>query len=115
MRISPAPTHQVPVPAQQCLGPDEEPGALGLGQQAAESGEQGPVSRTKRRSGDLPAKNRNLVTQHDDLDCQIGGAASPQSQEFEHPGEGDIEEGQGHRPPSLPRRRYRNSLAQGGG
>ena len=54
------------------------------------------------------------MTEDDDLDGQIGGVTSPQSQEFEHPDEGDIEEGQGHRPPSLARRRCRNSPAQGG-
>ena len=53
------------------------------------------------------------MTEDDDFDGQIGGFTAPQSQEFEHEDEADIEEGQGHRPPSLGRRRYRNSPAQG--
>lgn len=86
---------------------------LGPRQKAAQSGEQGPVSRSKRRPSDLPTKDSNLVTKDDDLDCQIGGVTALQSQEFEHPDEGGIEEGQGHHPPSLAWRRYRNSPAQG--
>jgi hypothetical protein len=53
------------------------------------------------------------VTEDDDLDCEIGGVTTPQSQEFEHPDEGDIEERQGHHPPSLARRACLNSPTQG--
>jgi len=101
------------MPAKQRFRLDEEPVALGPRQQAAQRGEQGPVSGSRRRSGDLLAKDRNLVTEDDDLNGQIGGVIAPQSQEFEHPDEGDIEKGQGHRPPSLARRRCRNSPVQG--
>ncbi len=113
MGICPTPSHQVPVPAHQSVGLDEEPPALGPGQQAAQPREQGPISRSKRRPGDLSAKDCNFVAKDDDFDCQIRGVSAPQSKEVEHPEEGDIEKGHGHRPPSLARRRSRNSPAQG--
>jgi len=68
------------MPAKQRFRLDERPVALGPRQQAAQRGEQSPVSRSKRRPRDLSAKDRNLVTEDDDLDCQIGGVTAPQSQ-----------------------------------
>ena len=63
------------MPAKQRFRLNEEPIALGPRQQAAQSGKQGPVSRSKRRPGHLPTKDRNLVTEDDDLDSKIGGVA----------------------------------------
>ena len=89
------------MPAQQRLGLDKEPLALGP-RQTAQPGEQRTICRSKRRPGDLPTKDRNLVTEDDDLDGQMGGVTPSKSQEFEHPDEADIEEGQAivhrHRP-----------------
>lgn len=87
MRIGPAPTHQVSVPTEQRLGPDEESDALGPRQQAAQSGKQGPISRSKRRPGDLTTRDRNLVTEDDDLDGQISSVAPLQTQKLKHPNE----------------------------
>jgi len=80
------------MPAKQRFRLDEEPVALGPRQQAAQFGEQSPISRSKSRPGDLLAKDSNLVAEDDDFDRQISGVTAPQSQEFEHPEEGDIKE-----------------------
>ncbi len=58
---------------------DKESAPLGPQQETAQSGEQCPVSGSKRRPGDLSASDRNLVTMDDDLDREIGGVAAPQS------------------------------------
>jgi hypothetical protein len=92
--------HQVPVPAQHCLRLDEKPVTLGPRQQAGQPGEQGSIGCLERWPGDLSTKNGDLVAENDDLDGQIGCVPSLQPQQLEHPNEAEVEERQGHRPPS---------------
>ena len=53
-----------------------------------------------------------IVTEDDDLDCQIRGIVTFQLQEFEHSEEGEVEDGQSHHPPSPVRNHRRNSLLE---
>jgi len=92
--------HQVPVPAQQCLGLDEESVALRPRQQAAQSCEQGPVSRSKRRPGDLPAKDRYFVSENDDFDGEFFVGTLEKPEQLERSDERKVEEGQSHGPVS---------------
>ena len=71
--------------------------ARGLG----DACEQGSIGCLGRWPGDLSTKNGDLVAENDDLDGQIGCVPSLQPQQLEHPDEQEVEEGQGHRPPSL--------------
>ena len=88
------------MPPQEGLGLDEEPLTLGYRQETSQPCEQGTIGCLERWSGDLSTKNGNLVAENDDLDGQIGCVPSLQPQQLENPNEADIEEGQGHRPPS---------------
>jgi len=76
VRIGPASAHQIPVPPQQRLGLDEEPALPGPGRQAAQPGKKGPIGRSEHRASDLPAKDRDLVTEDDDLNSEIGGVTA---------------------------------------
>jgi hypothetical protein len=60
-RIGPHPFDQLPVPAQQRLGPDEEGGPVGPGKDAADGGEQRPVGGLELGSWSLAAEDGELV------------------------------------------------------
>jgi hypothetical protein len=52
------------MPAQQGLGPDEEPPPASATEESAQSGEQRPVTWSQRRAG-------HLVAEHHDVDRQF--------------------------------------------
>ena len=60
-RIGPHPFDQLPVPAQQRLGPDEEGRPVGPGKDAADGGEQRPVGGLELGSWSLAAEDGELV------------------------------------------------------
>jgi hypothetical protein len=71
VRVSPATPHQVPVPSQEGLGPDEGASPPGSRQEPAEPGQDCSVRWPQRGAGDLAAQDGNLVAEHDDLDNRV--------------------------------------------
>ncbi len=76
--VRPAPGHQATMPAQQGLGPDDEAGPASPREQARGRGEKDPVGIGQFGPGHLPAQDRELMTQHDDL--KIRRAIRPKGQ-----------------------------------
>src|SRR6266496_1699263 len=66
-RVRPVSSDQLPVPAQQRLGPHHERLPRATRQHAAQRREQQPVTRRVQRPSNLPPQDRQLVTQHQDL------------------------------------------------
>ncbi len=71
VRIDPFPSDQVPVPAEQGLGLDEEPPATAPIKEPTQPGEQSPIGRPEGRSDHLATEHGNLMTEHDEFDGQI--------------------------------------------
>jgi hypothetical protein len=115
MAIGPAAPHQVPMPTKQCLGLDEEPLTFGSRQETTQPGEQGTICGSKLWPRHLPAKDGDLVAEDDDLDCQVSGVAPLQTEQLEHPNEGEIKEGQGHCSPSSLKTLEGNTLVRAHG
>jgi len=74
-RVGPRAGHEVPVPAQQRLRPDEETGPAGSWQDAADGSEQGPVGGFELDSWSVAAEDRELVAQDQDLEI-LGSVAT---------------------------------------
>ena len=68
VRIRPAASDQAPVPAQQRLWPNREPAPGAARRDPAERRQHEPVSRLESRPSDLPAQDRQLVPEHEDLE-----------------------------------------------
>jgi hypothetical protein len=66
--IGPASGHEPTVPGDEGRRCDGERFPAGPGQEAAEGGEQRPVSRFEPRTSDLPAEDRHLVAQSEHVD-----------------------------------------------
>jgi hypothetical protein len=79
-RLRPLATDQRPVPTQKRLGRHEKPTPTPVREQASERAEEGAIRRPQRRPGRLPAKHRELMPQHDQLDV-LGKFRSPASYE----------------------------------
>ena len=75
----PLAAHQLPVPAQQRLGPDREAPPLGAGQQAAEPGQDEAVAGVVAGPLGLAAQDPDLLTQDEELD--VAGRARPRANE----------------------------------
>jgi hypothetical protein len=71
VRVSPAPSHQVPVPSQEGLRPDEETSSAGHLEQPAQPRQNSSVRRPQGGTNNLAAQDSNLVTEHDDLNDQV--------------------------------------------
>jgi hypothetical protein len=95
------------MPAEQRFVMEEESSGLRSGFQLAEAGKERSIRWPHGRAGHLPAEDGNLVTEHDDLDGQIGLVRPSQEEDLDGPEEGDIEEREGHGPfpPPFPLRR----------
>ena len=91
------------MPTKQSIGLNKEPTTLRSGEQAAEAGTKRPVRRAQRRSDDLSTEDRHLVSEHDDLDGQIGIVGPLPAEHLNRPEEGEVEKREGHGPfsPSL--------------
>jgi hypothetical protein len=94
MRVGPGPGDQPSMPAQQRLGLDEEARPAGSGQDAADRGEQGPVGGLKLGSWGLPAQDRELVAQHQDLQVLGGISAREQHQQLDGAAQHQVSESQ---------------------
>jgi hypothetical protein len=86
------------MPTEQGIGLHEEPIELPSGEQSAEVGKECSVRRLQSRAVHLATENRHLVTEHDDLDGQIGDLGPLQSEDLHGPEEGEIEERESHGP-----------------
>jgi hypothetical protein len=86
------------MPTEQGVGLDEEPSELRSGDQPAEAGKERSIRGSKSRACHLSSVDGNLVTEHDDLDSQIGVVRPLQANDLHSPEEGEIEEREGHGP-----------------
>jgi hypothetical protein len=68
MRIGPTAGDQPTVPAQQRLRPHQEDAPRAARQHPAEPREQQTIVRREPRTSDLPAKDREFVAEHQNLD-----------------------------------------------
>ncbi|MGD0255913.1 MAG: hypothetical protein ABSB99_10255 [Acidimicrobiales bacterium] len=59
------------MPAEQCLGLDEQLSEVSTVEELAEPGEQCPVRRTQRRARHLTTEHCYLMAKHDDLDGEF--------------------------------------------
>ena len=66
--IGPATAHQVPVPAKEGVGLDEESSDVPPVKEPAQAGEQRSIGRLEHRAGHLATQDGDFVAQHDDLD-----------------------------------------------
>jgi hypothetical protein len=84
------------MPAQQRLGPDEQPVAARAGQQPGESGQHRAVSPVQSGSGHLSAEHRDLVPQHQQLHIVDRRAPRQQHQPSQQLAEDQIEQSKRH-------------------
>ncbi|MEO3871321.1 hypothetical protein ABGB18_21115 [Nonomuraea sp. B12E4] len=96
-----APFHQIAVPAQDGVRPDEKPqSAQDLARQRSdEGGEKDPVLRCESRSGvgaKLPFENGDLMAQGENLDVLVSIAHGQQSQCCEAVRDGEIGQAKEH-------------------
>jgi hypothetical protein len=98
MRLGPATTNQVPVPAEQALGLDEEPLTASTIKEPIQPSEQRSICGSQGRSGHLATEHGDLVEEHDDFDGQIFVVVSDQAEQLEDSDEGEVEKEQGHGP-----------------
>jgi hypothetical protein len=78
------------MPAEQRFVMEEESSGLRSGFQLAEAGKERSIRWPHGRAGHLPAEDGNLVTEHDDLDAQIGLVRPSQEEDLDGPEKGDI-------------------------
>jgi hypothetical protein len=89
---------QLSMPTEQGVGLDEEPSQIRSGDQPAEAGKKRSIRGLQGGSGYLPTEDGNLVTEHDDLDCQNGPVGPLQAEDLHGSEEGEVEEKEGHGP-----------------
>jgi len=86
------------MPTEQGVGLHEEPMELLSGEQSAEAGQERPIRGPQSRAAYLATGDRHLVSEHDDLDGQIGLVGPLSAEDLNRPEEGEIEEGESHGP-----------------
>jgi hypothetical protein len=74
--VCPLPPHELPVPAEQGLRPDDERRPSIPGDRPARSRQQEPVEAVERRALHLPLQHLHLVPEHQQLDLSLFGRAS---------------------------------------
>src|SRR5450759_1221934 len=99
--IRPSASNQVSMPSQQGLGLHEEPTPASLWHKPTQPSQDRPVRWPQSRTLDLTTQDRDLVSEHDDLDRQFVLFAPAKPEQLEYPNEGHIEEGQRHGQSSL--------------
>jgi hypothetical protein len=82
-RVGPRAGDQPPMPTQQRVGLDEEARPADSGEDAADRGEQGAVSRLQPRAWNLAAQHAELVAQDEDLQVLAGVAAAEQGEQLD--------------------------------
>ena len=111
--IDPFPSDQVPVPAEQSLGLDEEPSSTAPIKQPTQSGEQCSIGRPEGRSDHLTTEHGNLVSEHDDFNGQLVAVAATEEHQLENSDEGEVDKRQGHGPVSSPSADSRKCCSDG--
>jgi len=86
------------MPTEQCVGLDKEPTELRSGDQSAKAGKERSIRWSQDRMGYLASEDGHLVSEHDDLNGQIGVIGPLQAEDLDGPEEGEIEEREGHGP-----------------
>jgi hypothetical protein len=91
VRKGPAASNHPAMPAQKRLRPNEEgvPGAAR--QHATERGQQQPVVYLQSRPARLPAKNRQLVSEHEDLQLLRSITAANEHDQLEQPADNEVD------------------------
>jgi hypothetical protein len=96
----PSPPDEVPVPAEQGLGLDEEPSLLPAAKEPPQPSEEDPIRLSRCWSGHLATQNGHLVPEHDDFDCQFLVVTPKELDQLEDPDERPVHERQCHGPAS---------------
>jgi hypothetical protein len=95
--VGPALGDEVTVSAQQGGRLDEAPSLAKAREQSHQAGQYGPVGRLQCRTVDLASEYRDLVAQHDDLDCEVAVLAAGEPDQLEDANERPVQEREGHR------------------
>jgi hypothetical protein len=98
VRVPPAASDQLLMPAQQRLGPDEQPVPPRAGQQPAQPSQHGPVGPVHPGSGHLTPQHLDLVAQHEQLGVLGGRAPRQHHQPSQQLAEDQIEQSKRHPP-----------------
>lgn len=98
MGIGPSASNNVPVPAKQGLGLNEEPASVPTIEESAQSGKDCSVRGFQGRTGHLATQDRHLMSKQDYFDGQLVVAPPKEPDKLEHPDESQVEEGQRHGP-----------------
>ena len=94
--IGPPAPDEVPMPAQQRLGLDEEPSLVPTAEEPTQPGKQRPVAGPQSRTGHLAAEHRYFVSEHDDFDRQVSVVTPDEPEQLEYSDERQVEERQRH-------------------
>jgi hypothetical protein len=90
--VSPMPPDEGPMPSQDRLGRDEKRRPLLAWHQLCQSGDERPVRLGEPGPADLPAKDRQLMTEHQDLRVFGDGVHAVERQRFDDAAEQTVEE-----------------------
>jgi hypothetical protein len=96
VRVAPAASDQILMPAQQRLGPDEQPVPAPTRQPPGESGQHGPVGPVHPRPGHLTPQHLDLVAQHEQLGILRGRTPRQQRKPPQCLAEQQVQQSQGH-------------------
>jgi len=103
VRVGPALSDKVPVPAQQSFWSDEEASASSAGEQSCQSRQHGSIRWLRRGSVHLASEERHLVAQHNDLDREVRISATDEADQLQDAAVRPVEEREGHGPGCSPR------------
>ena len=76
---------------------DEQASETLAGEQSCQRGQDRPVGALQHRTVDLAPEDCHLVSEHDDLDGELGVASTGEPDELEDAAERPVEEREGHR------------------
>ena len=88
--VGPPTPDQVPMPAEQGLGLDEETSSPTREQERTQPGKKRPVTRPQRRARHLTTQDRHLVTKHGDFDGQLAIVTPKEPHQLENPDERQV-------------------------
>jgi hypothetical protein len=83
VRICPAANHQLSMPAEECLRAHRENVPTAARQHPAQRCKQQPVVRLKPRLADLPAEDRQLMAEHENLELLLTIAAGEEHDQLQ--------------------------------
>jgi hypothetical protein len=98
--VNPFAADQVPVPAEQGFGLNEESASTPRIKQPTQPGEQRSITGLQGWAGNLATEDRHLVAKDDNLDRQLSVVVPQEAEQFEDSDEGEVEKRQSHGPVS---------------